>query len=155
MCLLLYLGANRALPTISGNQDKPAFYIGLDDNPPFAAIEYLQTKYIYYVGSHEGCGCGFGYESTQEFEETLYDEMSDDFKASAKQDREDRIACMNSLREYLTIVTIDGPVKLLITWGDIVESIEKYEIVTPDYFGGDVCCIYQNYLFEIQQVNTP
>lgn len=155
MCLMLYVGADRELPTTKAwDQDKPAFHVIPEPDPIPAITHHLQTKYVYYVGSHEGCG--FGYESSQEYRESLSANIPDDVKAVVKEYRVERITCMNELREYLSRITLEGSVKLLVTWADREDAeIEHISTVSPSFFGGDECYLAENSLFEIEHGNLP
>ncbi len=158
MCLLLYLGADRELPlTAEWNLDRPAFHVSVLRNPDPAIQHLLNTRYVYYVGSHEGCGCGFGYESTEEFNhfieelsQSLQEGMPEDIITGYREDRVSRIACMNDLRKYLSKVTLAGPVKLLVTWADELNDEITQLTVTPEYFSGDQCVLEKNHLFEVR-----
>jgi hypothetical protein len=158
MCLLLYLGADRELPlTDEGNADRPAFHVSLLPDISPAIQHLLNTRYVYYVGSHEGCGCGFGYESTEEFNrvqrdlcQAVSEGMPEDNLTTYQEDRTSRINCMNNFREYLTKVTSAGPVKLLVTWADELDDEITQVTVTPEFFGGDRCVIREKFLFDIK-----
>jgi hypothetical protein len=61
MCMVVYLAADAPLPLISWDAQAPAFHVkalGSRDDPVRARFS---KPHVYYVGSHEGCGCGFGY----------------------------------------------------------------------------------------------
>lgn len=157
MCLLLYLGADRELPiTEESNADQPGFRVSVVVDVIPGIRQLLNSPYVYYVGSHEGCGCGFGYISTEEYNQGLEDlrqaqkeGMPDEYVVQYQQDRERRITCMNALRAYLTAVTQTGSVKLLVTWADDLSGEILRLTVTPEYFGGDRCILHELHLFEI------
>lgn len=69
MCLALYLGSPKALPTIAWNPKKPAFHVVKTLKTATAVRELLGCRHVYYVGSHEGCSCAFNYE--HEFKSVL------------------------------------------------------------------------------------
>jgi len=59
MCLAVYVASSEALPLIAWNQHAPSFYveeIKVDDE---VVRRQFTLPHVYYVGSHEGCGCGF------------------------------------------------------------------------------------------------
>src|SRR5262245_44547564 len=60
MCLMVYLGASKPLRLIPWDGAKPSFHV-TDMLPEFRSrvAPQLGTSHVYYVGSHEGCGCGF------------------------------------------------------------------------------------------------
>lgn len=62
MCLALYLIADRELPSGTFKPRKRAFYVEkLQDGYGYTAeLKALYPeRLIYYLGSHEGCSCGF------------------------------------------------------------------------------------------------
>jgi hypothetical protein len=61
MCMVYFLGCDFNAPlSPRWAEKKPAFYIGI---PSQDEIDRVRTKlphtHIRYLGSHEGCGCGF------------------------------------------------------------------------------------------------
>lgn len=58
MCLAVYLASDTPIAAVAWNEDAPAFYI-----EPVAENEVVRKRFslpfVYYAGSHEGCGCGF------------------------------------------------------------------------------------------------
>jgi hypothetical protein len=58
MCLAVYLASSQSIPTSEWNESTPAFYLQTTaEGEP--ARKQFSYPYVYYVGSHEGCGCGF------------------------------------------------------------------------------------------------
>lgn len=58
MCLAVYIASSIGLPTTKWNESVPAFYletVPLGEN----VRKQFSLPNVYYVGSHEGCGCGF------------------------------------------------------------------------------------------------
>ena len=69
MCLALYIAANKPLPIVPWDPEKPAFHvIPLSENVQDVR-KLLPYPHIYYVGSHQGCSCAFNYE--HEFKSAL------------------------------------------------------------------------------------
>jgi hypothetical protein len=70
MCLAVYLASDKPLPLIEWNEKEPSFYVGeLTKSDKSVKIQF-EFPYIYYIGSDEGCGCGFfkkGRESDELF----------------------------------------------------------------------------------------
>ena len=66
---MLYLGSDRERQTSDWDESNPKFYVEKGDSQfsekgtPIEATEAVKLnfskKFVYYVGSHEGCGCGF------------------------------------------------------------------------------------------------
>jgi hypothetical protein len=63
MCNVFYVGSDSPLPTLKWDEKNPQYY--LSDSEPDDGIsiakQHFTKKYVYYAGSHEGCGCGFIY----------------------------------------------------------------------------------------------
>mgnify|MGYP001405719707 CR=1 FL=1 len=71
MCLNLYIGSSNKLPIITWNDNDPQFYIYEIENKDEISIasDIMQLNYLYKLGSHMGCACGFSfYESEKEIE---------------------------------------------------------------------------------------
>ena len=61
MCKAFYLGSDIELPVSNWDKNCPQFYtIKINSNNLFK--DQFTKKYIYYLGSQEGCGCGFFYD---------------------------------------------------------------------------------------------
>jgi hypothetical protein len=62
MCEVVYLASDKPLPLIEYDQDRPAFWVGelgsFSENDIGAKKQFL-LPYVYYIGSHKCCGCGF------------------------------------------------------------------------------------------------
>jgi hypothetical protein len=59
MCLAAYLASDKPLPLIARIQEEPSFYVEELTSAEESVKTQFETPYIYYLGSHEGCGCGF------------------------------------------------------------------------------------------------
>jgi hypothetical protein len=58
MCLAVYFGTDQPVQEVSWNKDRPTFYVE-EVNASEPARKQFSGKYVYYAGSHQGCGCGF------------------------------------------------------------------------------------------------
>ena len=58
MCLAVYVGSDKSIKEISWDKERPAFYVE-EVNASEPVRKQFSGKYVYYAGSHEGCGCGF------------------------------------------------------------------------------------------------
>ena len=68
MCIMVYVASDYPLPTTAWNQAHPAFHV-VDVPEGDAPVRCQFSKpCVYYVGSHEGCGCGFQYGEYEGFE---------------------------------------------------------------------------------------
>ena len=58
MCLAVYIGSDLPINEIAWSMERPAFHLTkANDSDPVR--QRFAGKYVYYAGSHEGCGCGF------------------------------------------------------------------------------------------------
>ena len=58
MCLAVYLASNLELQPSSWSERQPGYYLERV-KPGKVVCRLFSLPYVYYVGSHEGCGCGF------------------------------------------------------------------------------------------------
>ena len=62
MCLVAYIASNIPLPLILWDKNEPAFHVAELSTEEDQKVRVQFSKpHIYYLGSHEGCGCGFPY----------------------------------------------------------------------------------------------
>jgi len=59
MCLAVYIASNKPLSLVPWVEEKPAFYVEEVVKDEVGVTKQFQYRYVYYAGSHEGCGCGF------------------------------------------------------------------------------------------------
>ncbi len=69
MCLVLYLGTDKLRPLIAWDEASPRFHVKDEDVDANKAAVHLRKRLTYYVGSDNGCGCGF----RQEHDHTIDD----------------------------------------------------------------------------------
>ncbi len=63
MCYAVYLGTEIELKTSKWDENKPAFYIEeINTQEDSSVLQHFSKPKVYYLGSHEGCGCGFAYD---------------------------------------------------------------------------------------------
>jgi hypothetical protein len=59
MCMMVYLAADEPLPVVPWDEQQRAFHVSpLSVNEECVRKQFSQ-RFVVYVGSHEGCGCGF------------------------------------------------------------------------------------------------
>ena len=62
MCEVVYLASDKPLPLREYEQDRPVFWLGelgsFSDNDNGVKKQF-SLPYVYYIGSHTCCGCGF------------------------------------------------------------------------------------------------
>src|SRR5947209_7661574 len=115
MCMMVYIASDYALPTTAWHKDRPHFHVTeLAERDSPVRRQFLKPC-VYYVGSHEGCGCGFQYGEYVGFE--------DEADLAIKRDSRRRLA------KYLTLALQHQPeVELFACWdGD--------QAVTPEHRG--------------------
>ena len=61
MCTLVFIAADHPLATIAWNPAKPAFHVRELTDQEHLIRGRFSKPYVYYVGAHELCGCGFRY----------------------------------------------------------------------------------------------
>lgn len=61
MCLAVYLASSVKLPELGWNEQSPDFYVERLDRLEEEVRRQIPRPlpYLYYVGSFDGCGCGF------------------------------------------------------------------------------------------------
>lgn len=141
--MLIYIASDFFLSTIDWDENDPKFYVQREQE---ADIKKKFTKQnIYYIGSSQGCGCGFGYE----------DEFGLTYPAQAGQ-KEGIVESddLHRLRDYITKAAETGELELFSYW-DGEEWEEKSRIsVTPDYFGQDAFWVKKGEFMTINKVRN-
>lgn len=59
MCLALYIASEAELPLIDWDKNAPAFYVRTISSHDAIVHSQFQRPHVRYLGSTEGCGCGF------------------------------------------------------------------------------------------------
>jgi hypothetical protein len=148
MCMMLYVAADRPLPSIEWRKEAPEFYI-TSLPPAYEAVRRQFTKsFLYFAGAHTGCGCGFQYglhpvEGEGQWADNL---------------REEEAAGRNSVRrlsEYLSQVVASGEVELYSCWaGQETDQPEERASITPADIGGPVFSFKERQLLIVQQQSS-
>jgi len=146
MCMMLYVASDHPLREIPWDEAHPAFYVTSELDPSEEPVRPRFTKpFVYYVGSHQNCGCGFGYDTMEEEREAY----ANDPQMWAQAVRENTLCreSVSKLREYLLEVVESGPVEAYSVWsGDEgYPPAERLE-VTPSHFGGEVFTLKERQL---------
>ena len=87
MCMMVYVGSESPISLIPWNKDQPALCVERLDEYNHAVVCQFSKPYVYYVGSHEGCGCGFQHspyepeEDDDKEEERLVDRSCQQLRA--------------------------------------------------------------------------
>jgi len=59
MCLMLYLAADKPLEMVAWDDSAPGLYVEELAAEEKRVRRNFEKPHVVYVGSHEGCGCGF------------------------------------------------------------------------------------------------
>ncbi len=113
MCLSVCLGSSVALESIGFSEAEPGFNVRALEPFQESVREVLPFPFIYSLGSHTSCGCGFSPEE---------EEDADDL-------RESRAA----LVAYVAAAAKKGDVALYVSWnGDREEENEVFDLSLAD-----------------------
>jgi hypothetical protein len=69
MCMTVYMASDYSLPTSAWDEACPTFYVRTLTEGDEPVRRQFSKPYVYYAGSHEGCGCGFQYGQYEGCEE--------------------------------------------------------------------------------------
>lgn len=109
MCFTLYLGASIKLPLIEWNKDQPAVHTANLQDDELEVLSRFTFPHILYVGSNEGCGCGFRHALA---EGKNWLPVVNDDKDAQKAIQKNHI----DLRQYLTDNTAGRSVEIYGCW---------------------------------------
>lgn len=121
--MMLYIASDRPVPLVAWNDGAPSFNVSKLNENSKAVRQRFSKPHIYYLGSHQGCSCGFSYGRD------TYDE-------------EEESAARESVRRlsaYLAqAIEIAGPLELYSCWdGDQEDEPQFRDSITPNEIGGD------------------
>ena len=85
MCICVFLGSDVRVPTSDWSEEDPHFHVQEWADGLGAVKRHFSKAYVYYLASHEGCGCGFEWdarEGMRELEECAqeWETMSEELK---------------------------------------------------------------------------
>ncbi len=120
--MTVYVGSKGSLDLIAWNETAPAFHVTELSERDSVVRNQFTEPYVYYVGSHEGCGCGFQYGQYPEFEQG--------------EDRSQERASLDGLATYLSHqLSRVGTIQLYACWdGDQTAIPEHHRNLTPGSF---------------------
>ena len=67
--MMVYIASDYSLPTIGWDKTHPRFHVTELTERDQPVKRQFSKPFVYYAGSHEGCGCGFQYGEYEGFEE--------------------------------------------------------------------------------------
>ena len=126
MCMMLYLASDKPLPLVAWDENNPSFHVQELHESSASVRKQFSKPCVYYLGSDQGCGCGFSYGQFVNDDEELKSRDS-----------------VLRLSKYLSqAVEIAGPLELYSCWhGDEETTPEFNEVVTfeeiPSEIGGE------------------
>jgi len=155
MCLMVWIGTKNPVSAVSHALEADGQRNRLDpvaaDNP---VRRHFSSPHVTYVGSHEGCGCGFN-SGVLEFEgflsvadvlpllEAMNDEERDSFHAEQRSRERLEALITASLRE--------GPVEVYACWaGDENEPSNRVEEVNARWFAEHTAPLSEGVLYTIR-----
>lgn len=127
MCYVVYLGTDQSLKTFKWEKEKPAFYVEeVVEKDRVLIKQYFSKSNIYYIGSHEGCGCGFAYDD-EDLDVNDADDLADN------ESRKESVRRFNSLLEM--ILQKSNQIEIFLCWdGDQGLELEKTDVVKKEHF---------------------
>lgn len=119
MCMMVYVASDYPLPTLAWDTTRPGFHVRELDECDEPVRQQFSKPCVYYVGSHEGCGCGFQYGEYEGCEE----------EADVVPSRQSRLR----LTDFLTVaLQHQSEVELFACWdGDQAAKPEYRERLRP------------------------
>lgn len=134
MCFTLYLGSSIRLPFIEWNKDEPAVHTGNLQNHELGILHRLKLPFTMYIGSVQGCGCGFRH-ALRDKQAWLPVVAADKEELSAEQQNH------QGLWKYLTDNLESGSIEIYACWnGDVNGSpdwsseIRVEDILDRDFY---------------------
>jgi hypothetical protein len=93
MCMMLYIASDVKLPLVpAGQDDYQPIYVDELSEYNLSVKKQFTKKYAFYIGSYQGCGCGFSYGEynidTSELDESLIEFFDDEQKKRKESVRE-------------------------------------------------------------------
>jgi len=115
MCLMLYMAADSAVPLIPWDESGPAFHVSVPSSSSATDVRARFSKpHLVYLGSHDGCGCGFQHSEPGQ----VLDSDPDPVEVAQSAESMRRLA--NYVAEAVKRV---GPVELYMCW-DAEQGLE-------------------------------
>lgn len=110
MCYFVYIATDEVLETSSFVPNETLLYLEKpSENELEGLIEKFSKKNIYYVGSDQGCSCGFLYEIDEDFEDDENDKDSPqkliDFITELTKNQDIELYCCWSGEEDFPIIS--------------------------------------------------
>jgi len=134
MCFTLYVGASIKLPLIEWNKEQPGFHTANPRDYELRVLSRFTLPHVLYVGSHEGCGCGFRHALA---EGKIWLPVVEDDKDTLNAIQKNHV----DLRQYLAGNTAARSFEIYACWNsdvndcpDCVSDIKIEDIVKEDFY---------------------
>jgi len=75
MCFVLYMASDQLRRAIPWDEQNPRFHVKANDADAQKTRSHFSKRYIHYLGSDNGCGCGFKRGPDWVMDQTELDEM--------------------------------------------------------------------------------
>lgn len=92
MCMMVYVASDCPLPTTAWDPTQPLFHVTELTERDGPVQQRFSKPFVYYAGSHEGCGCGFQYGEYEESEEDDEESEEDAAALAAAKDSRQKLA---------------------------------------------------------------
>ena len=138
MCLAVYIASDVQLPLVGWDENKPSFHVAELNGEYDEKVRVQFSKpFVYYVGSHTNCGCGFAFSGFIKDEDNM---------AEVSQS-------MKQLSNYLSEVTQEyGVIELYVCWeGDQSEKPEYTGVISASDVEDKSFQFQEKQLLEIKQ----
>ena len=124
--MMVYIAAYNPLPLVEWQENVTPFCVSELSEDEKRVLKQFTKPHVAYVGSYEGCSCGFSYDSSPIEDED--DERQDALSRES----------VRQLSQYLSKLVEEGNVEMFACWdGDQEANAEERLVVTPSYFGGE------------------
>ena len=131
--MTFYVASDVSLPLLDWRDDNPAFHVTPVPDREVSVVGQFTKPHVYYVGSHEQCGCGF------EYDEDDYGEP--DQRAAA-------VRSVDALRSYLeAALRATASLELYACWdGDWALPAEHRTVLDVSQIGGPAFAVAERTL---------
>ncbi|HEV2802074.1 MAG TPA: hypothetical protein VGW12_16485 [Pyrinomonadaceae bacterium] len=137
--MMVYIAADEPLPLIEWQENVSVFCVTKLSEGEKRVHRQFSRPFVYYLGSYEGCGCGFSYD-----DEPVEDEDDRRRDAAARES-------VRQLSKYLSDVVRRGSVEMYACWdGDQEAEPEERLEVRPDFFGGETFAFKEKLFFKVE-----
>lgn len=134
MCIMVYIAANTELPLVSRFNETNYIYVEPIPHTEPPIIPALTKSHVYYVGSYQGCGCGFAYDDTPSDSRgimRLFRRRSELVKSVNEEDMKRRRSVQELVTYLADNINRAGVIELYSCWaGDESSNPEQVSAIT-------------------------